>query len=503
MDEPKKAPVTPHAMGHSSSDSLERGTIEEPHKPFSTLTAIGIGHGITNTAVGLLISLGSTLPFGGAPAMIYGFIAMAIVGLCCAISLAELSSAYPHAGGQYFWVYKLAPKKYRGFLSCTTGILSWAGAVCTGASATLVVSTMTFAIVKLFHPDFVVETWMICLGYQATLCASFLFNFFERALSILGKFLLATTVLSIVVIFVSMLAGTSNRQPAGEVFGDFLNISGWPTGVAFFLGLNGPNWCFSCLDAAVHLADEVPNPAKNIPKALLWTIAVGAVTGFPLIIALFFSIQDMDEVINDATGNPSLVAFLQIFSGNRAAAVALNILPIVSTFGAVIGVHTWQSRMAWAFARNRGFPFASYLAKIAPAPFDAPIWAHLWSLMFSCLLGFLYLASQTAFSSLISAGILFQYMTYSTAIALLLRSSRKTLRHGPFWMPKMGFISNVVVLVWTVAILFFYSFPYYNPVVANEMNYTSCIVVGFLVYSVAYWFLYGRSHFVLMDADDH
>jgi choline transport protein len=69
-------------------------------------------------------------------------------------------------------------------------------------------------------------------------------------------------------------------------------------------------------------------------------------------------------------------------------------------------------------------------------------------------------------------------------------------------MPRVCYVSNIVIVAWTAAILFLSSFPYYHPVVANEMNYTSCIVVGFVLYSVAYDFMYGRRHVALPDASE-
>ncbi len=41
--------------------------------------------------------------------MIYSWIAISIVSLAVAYSMAEICSAYPVAGGQYSWVAVLAP----------------------------------------------------------------------------------------------------------------------------------------------------------------------------------------------------------------------------------------------------------------------------------------------------------------------------------------------------------------------------------------------------------
>lgn len=48
--------------------------------------------------------------------MIWGWVAVCLVTLAVAYSMAEMCSAYPVAGGQYSWVAILAPKQWaRGF----------------------------------------------------------------------------------------------------------------------------------------------------------------------------------------------------------------------------------------------------------------------------------------------------------------------------------------------------------------------------------------------------
>lgn len=143
---------------------------------------------------------------------------MAIVATFVAISLGELASTMPHSGGQYFWVATLAPPKYRRFLSYITGILGWAGAVCTSASCCLAVPHMVFSIITLRNPEFDMDPWMVFLSYQVINLVAFFFNLFERGLPWISKSLLVYTITSLVVILVSILAASPNKQSAENVF---------------------------------------------------------------------------------------------------------------------------------------------------------------------------------------------------------------------------------------------------------------------------------------------
>lgn len=113
----------------------------------------------------------------------------------------------------------------------------------------------------------------------------------------------------------------------------------------------------------------------------------------------------------------------------------------------------------------------------------------------------MYLASETAFSSLISCGILLQYLSYAVPLVLLLCHGRPNFAHGPFWLPKLGYLANFVTLAWTAVALVVYCFPYYLPVSAAEMNYISVILVLIGLYIIAYWVLWGSQEFVLPEVE--
>lgn len=460
-------------------------------KPFTLLSALAIAHGTTNTAVGLLLVVASTVPFGGSTLAFWGYIAMAAVGLCVASSLAELVSAMPHAGGQYVWVANLSPPGSRRLLSFVIAILSWLGAVLTNASACLGTAEAIFAIVALLKPDFKEERWMIFVLYEFLNMSTLVAASFEHALPKIANTLLAFTVFGIFSIFVTLFAFSNEHATAAGYFTHNYNISGWNSGMAFMIGLNGTNWCFSCLDAVVHISEEIPRPQTNVPKSLMYTILVSFLSGMLIITSVYINIPDLSVL----EGGGALAAFYYITRGNVAAAVALWTIPITSSVAAVWAIHTWQSRLAWSLARQGGLPFSGHLRRIAPAPFHTPIWALIFSAFWTTVLGTLYLASSTAFNSLISAGIIFQYISYSVPIALLLRSGRSKFNHGPFWNPRIGKVANYVVLMWTLVALVMYCFPYYLPVEIDEMNYCSVVIVGFLVLIGIMWVAHARKHY--------
>jgi choline transport protein len=494
----------PYSTSTDNDGRLEKGNLQtiangsvrelnltvQTEKPFTTLSAIGIGYGVTNTAVGLLLVLGSVLPMGGPPLLFWSFIAMSAVGLATAVTLAELCSAMPHPGGQYIWVNYLAPAQYRRFLSYLTAMISWLGAVSTGASACLSVATGVCAIITVLDPTFVYKRWMGFVGYQLLNILTVLAACFEHALPKIANILLLFGCLTITTVFITLFSMSDTHMSAENFFVNIVNVSGWPDGIAFLIGCNGANWCFSCLDVATHLAEEIPSPGKNIPKSLMWTIVIGFGSGLLVVLAVLLNIDGIDT-----DGDNSALGLFYRITGSQAAAIGLWIPVLITTAGAVWSIQTWQSRLAWAISREKGFPLHKHLSKLAPAPFYTCTWSLAFSATFTAILGCLYLASDLAFNSLISTGILLQYLSYCIPVVLVLVNGRSRFRHGSFWYPKLGLLANVVMLLWTSIALAFYCFPYYLPVVAQQMNYASPVLAGVAVLTITLWFVYARSKY--------
>lgn len=144
------------------------------------------------------------------------------------------------------------------------------------------------------------------------------------------------------------------------------------------------------------MAEEVARPERMIPIAIMGTVAIGFVTSWFYSVAMFFSINNLDELFNTATGVPILALFDQAL-GNKAGAIALESLIMATGVGCQIASHTWQCRLCWSFARDRGLPYSGYLSKV-DKKLDVPLRAHFVSSVIVAILGCLYLGSYTAFN---------------------------------------------------------------------------------------------------------
>ena len=144
------------------SDALalaQMGYRQEMKRNYTWFSLLGVGFSLTNSWWGISAALITGINSGGPVQIVYGLLFFALISTCVGISLSELASALPNAGGQYFWANELAPKRYANFASYLTGWFAWAGSIFTSASVALGTASAALGCWQLSHPDlYVIRT---------------------------------------------------------------------------------------------------------------------------------------------------------------------------------------------------------------------------------------------------------------------------------------------------------------------------------------------------------
>ncbi|KAK6197073.1 amino acid permease-domain-containing protein [Scheffersomyces amazonensis] len=494
--------VTRKALESAQADlelAKETGYKPELRRNFSVFALLGVGFGITNSWFGISASLITSISSGGPMMVVYGIIIVAFISSFIAITLSELISAMPNAGGQYYWTKKLAPRHLSGFASYMCGLFSWAASVFISASICLSIASSVVGMYLIYHPDTEFQTWIVFLVYELTNLFLTIFNIWEKPLPFISQSALYVSLGSFFIITVIVLVKSGGEfQSAHFVFVEFTNGTGWSSGgIAFIVGLINPNWSFSCLDAATHLAEESSDPRRKIPIAIIGTVVIGLITSLSYSIAMFFCIKDLETLFNSRTGVPIMDIYYQVL-GSKAGAVGLEFLVFLTAIGCNVTCHTWQARLCWTIARDNGLPGSRYWSRVNKKT-GLPVNAHLMSCFWSAVIGCIYMGSSTAYNSMIIGGVVFQMLAYSIPVTFLLINGRDSIKHGPFWLGKIGLFSNWVTLGWTVFTTVFYSFPPVMPVTGGNMNYVSVVIGVFAAYCVIYWIARGRYKFTSLE----
>ena len=146
---------------------------------------------------------------------------------------------------------------------------------------------------------------------------------------------------------------TSSKAPNSAVWSSFINGGGWSNnGVSFCIGFLTPAFALAGSDAVVHMSEETRNARVNIPRAMIGSSIINGLSGFGFIIAVLYSITDVDAVLATNTGFPIIEVFHQA-TNNVHAATAMMCTVIIIFFMGGFGILASTSRLTWAFARDR------------------------------------------------------------------------------------------------------------------------------------------------------
>ena len=87
----------------------QMGYAQELHRGMSKFSNFAISFTIISILSGCLTLYSYGLNHGGPPVMIWGWAIVGLLVLFAGLSMAEICSAFPTAGGLYYWSAKLAP----------------------------------------------------------------------------------------------------------------------------------------------------------------------------------------------------------------------------------------------------------------------------------------------------------------------------------------------------------------------------------------------------------
>lgn len=170
--------------------------------------------------------------------MIYSWIAVSLLTLAVASSLAEICSAYPVAGGQYSWVMVLAPKSIARGMSWITGWFMITGILAMAATTSFVGANFILGMANLSYPGYAIKQWHTVLAsYSVALLAALANLFGSHLLERMSKVMMVWNIASFFVVVITILACNDHKQPASFVFAEFQNLTGWGPAMAGLLGV--------------------------------------------------------------------------------------------------------------------------------------------------------------------------------------------------------------------------------------------------------------------------
>ncbi|MBU2603304.1 MAG: amino acid permease [Actinobacteria bacterium] len=511
------------------------GYAQELFREMGGFSNFAISFSIISILTGAILLYGYGLKFAGPIINTVGWPLVSILTWTVAASMAEMASAFPTAGGLYYWAYRLGGRGWAwvtawlnmlGQITITAGINVAAAIYIVGMlqlifgfgddAAIPLFGTVTswgfyiFVMVLIMIPQVMINAFGIRLTAKlndfsvywhiiGVLVIAFLLTVFGKYHNDMG--------------FVFQAVSTVKPGDGAEVFmiGGLEVQSIWfriipglqglydstvlvPFSIlAFALALLQAQWTYTGYDASAHVAEETVLARLNSAWGVFLSVFVSSIVGYIVLMALTFAIPNGDI---EATANAAYPV-LYIAQENLAPFLA-------NVIGVIIAVAMWlcglasitsMSRMWFAFARDDGMPGANYIKKVS----------HTWrtpvhSIVVTSIIAVLICVYASAFYVVTSISVMALYLAYGIPTFLNLRKGRKftkTKELAPWNLGKWGTPINVISLVWILILTVLFSLP------PNELAGWTMIVLA--VFLVIYWFASEKRRFTgprLMTAQE-
>ncbi|KAF4992029.1 hypothetical protein FDECE_13836 [Fusarium decemcellulare] len=482
VDKPDNASLAPSQAAGHSVPTHEPEHLVRRYTPFSV---VAFAFTTTNSWVAFGTGLAVPLACGRGPGLIYGLIVAGVVMCIINAGFAELASAFPSAGGQYHIVYMAFPRSTRRVAAFFTGWVSIIYAMAGTASCNFFVANSILDTASLWADTYEIQQWHTYLVHVLLCAVAFVITArFPAAVGRVGITMFWLSITGFIASIITLLTVSKSKQSAEFVFRDYDNVSGWPDGWAVFIGITACLWAYSGVDAATHVSEEVPNPSKTVPLAIGLAMGLGLVTVVIWNIVLMFVIKDPDAII------ASTVPILEVYNqalGSKVATTIWSIYYMIMLYQVVLNLFIFSGRIIWSFSRDNGLPYSGFLSHLSWGA--SPVRATAVALVLQIILGVLYIASRSAYSSFI--GLCLFQLNITVVLpqtALLFRGRNCLPEERAFSLGRYGYLVNALSTIFVIFFSVTFTFPSFLPVTASSMNYLVVVMALGLILTTGVWY---------------
>ncbi len=467
--------------------------------------------------------------------VLIGWPLVTVFVLLIAASMAEIASAYPTAGGLYYWASKMKNKNWGWWTAWFNLIGQFA--IVAGINYAAAGFLNATIIERVTAPGFTNTTEIIPGMLNGQLVTMGVLMLIQLVMNIAGINLVALlnqvsvwwhiAIVAAVVVFIFFTGKPDQSgltlfaiQPQ-DVAGSWDNTfppAGWPghdnpifsfqygaaktypVVLAFFFSLLQANWTYTGYDASAHVAEETVGARVASAWGVFLSVAVSAVVGFIFLFALTTHLPNLSTLFPatlDATTTPNSS---QYYFGGRLAVVDIlaynlgNLGDILSAGIAIAMAFCGLSsvaaagRMLFAFARDDGLPASGWLKKVSHryrTPANSLIAIVVVSWVFS-VVAFI-LGTGTAIIVVTAISTIFLYAAYGIVIYLG-ATTQEWLKERVWSLGRWSKPVAWLAIFWVIVLLFLFSWP-------TSGNISWPFMVVTVVLLLVYYFAWARTRF--------
>ena len=459
----------------------ELGYQQELRREFGFFHAFAVSFADTSLIVAFYGVYALSLGAAG-PTFFWGLLVVLVAQLLVALVLGEVASIWPLAGGVYQWTRQQTGAKAGWFAAWAYWwTMVFAMATCAYFAASFILPGI--GVTDASKGTYIGLAIVISLiGLAINSIAQSILKLFVSLL--LFAELTTTLVLAIVLFFfyrVNPFSTLLHSFNTGQGGFHWLWI-GWLGAVAFM------GWTFLGFDAAGSIAEEVRDPARNVPRAMVGVmISIGIITVF-VTMASILAIPDIRAAMTGNIADPVIqTVTFHLGSGWEKPVLLLIAMGFI---GSMVALHTAGSRTLYSFGRDRMIPGAHYFTKLS-ATRKLPVASLAFTTLVTSLILLINVGAEKVFSTLLTIAVAGFFIAYGFPIvsqAILQRQGRHV--PGPFTLGKWSKAVTLVASVWIVLELINVWWPRY-PDLPWYQNWGVLLVTviltvaGFIAYAFA------------------
>jgi amino acid transporter len=514
------------------ADLHKLGYAQELFRSMGGFSNFAISFSIISILTGAVILYDYGLAWAGTAAVLIGWPLITVFVLLIAASMAEIASAYPTAGGLYYWASRMKNKNW-GWWTAWLNLIGQFAIVAgiNFAAALFINATIVTPLLSNVGIDYGNTTILLGSTEQPLLTGALLtmgiLMAIQLVLNIAGINVVALlnqvsvwwhiVIVAAVVVLVFAVGKADESgltlfaiQPQ-DVAGSWNNNLGivnlqygpaisYPLVLAFFFSLLQANWTYTGYDASAHVAEETVGARVASAWGLFLSVAVSAIVGFIFLLSLTTHLPNLSTLFPNPLPDPLGLAS-QYYFGDGAAVIDILIFNLGPTVGGLlsagIAIAMWfcglsaiasAGRMLYAFSRDDGVPGSGFLKKVShryrtPANALTVIVVIAW--LFSVAAFFVGRGVAVIIVTAIST--IFLYAAYG--VVIYLGATTKDWVGERVW--SLGRWSKPIAwaaLFWVIVLMILFSFP-------TSGNISFPFMAAVVIFLVVYYFGWARRGF--------
>ena len=520
-------------INQDTKDLHQLGYAQELLRSMGGFSNFAISFSIISILTGAVILYDYGLAWAGTAAVLIGWPLVTVFVLLIAASMGEIASAYPTAGGLYYWASRMKNKNWGWW----TAWLNLIGQFAIVAGINYAAAGFLNATIIDKITGGVFNTTEIIPGIlNRQLVTMGILMLIQLAMNIAGISLVSLLnqvsvwwhiVIVAAVVILVFIAGKPDQsglhlfaiEPLDKA-GSWDNNLGfahltygpavsYPIILAFFFSLLQANWTYTGYDASAHVAEETVGARVSSAWGIFLSVAVSAIVGFVFLLALTTHLPSLSTLFPDTLDDAA--TYSQYYFGGGVAVI--DILKYnLGSFGDVLsagiaiamafcGLSSVASagRMLFAFSRDDGLPGAGWLKKVSHryrTPANSLIAIVVVSWLFT--VAAFIVGTGTAIIIVTAISTIFLYAAYGVVIYLGATTS-DWLTERVWSLGRWSKPVAWIAIAWVLVLMVLFSFP-----TSGNISFPFMIVTVVLL--LIYYFGWARSRFkgpkVMGDASE-